>query len=101
MLAVETAVLVRNQGVGHGASGATGQNGVLVTEGLGPDGERPQLDFLLPLGDNNQLGQLIIAGAGSFVAFEFGGHFGQGVVDVGSVDKGEFVVSDFGDKEPA
>lgn len=77
MLAVETAVLVRNEGVGHGASGATGQNGVLVTEGFGPDGEGPQLDFLLPLGHNNQLGQLIIAGAGSLVAFKFSGDFGQ------------------------
>lgn len=101
MFAVEASIFVRNEGVGHGASSTCGQDGVSVTKRLGSDCEGSQLNFFLPLGHDNQLGEFVVARAGGFVAFELGGDFSQGVVDVRGIDVGQFVVGDFGDEEPA
>ena len=88
MSAVEACVFVGDDGVGHGAACAGGEDGVFVAEGFGADGEGAEFHFFGPFAVDDEVGEFVVAGSCCFVAFEFGGYFGEGVVDVGGVDLG-------------
>ena len=101
MLTIKAGIFIWDNGVGHWTSWTRWQYCILITKWFWSDWKTAELHLFGPFTIDDQMWKFIIASSCCFISLEFGGYFGQRVINIWSIYIWEFVSTQFCDDKSA